>query len=311
MAVTGTLEQIREKVRRITGRLSVNQLTNEDLDDYINDFYIYDLPQHLRLWNLKENYTLDLIPTQNIYNYPFNTNITIEPPCYVDGYEIQLFQSQEEFYNVFPNQRRLENFATATGIAGPYAGTLTGTPITRNSVRITVVDAAGTSLVAQDNGAGTFTGNVVAGSTINYVTGAVAALTWTSAIANGTIMEVHYLNWQQGRPFAVLFFNDELTFYPVPDGGYEFSCQTFINPIELTAGNQPEIRDWWNLIAYGTAQKIFAENLDMESYAKIEPLFDKHKRLVERRTLVQLKNQRASTIYTQQPSGRVPFSSTI
>lgn len=311
MTVTGTLEQIRIKVRRLVGMPSENQLTTADLDDYINDFYQYDLPEHLRLWNLKENYTLDLIPTQNLYNYPFNTNISIEPPCYVDGYETQLFQSQEEFYNVFPNHRRRENFDTGTGIVGPYAGTLTGTPVTRNTVRITVIDAVGTSLVATDNGAGTFTGNVVAGSTINYATGAVAALTWTSAIAAGTIMQVHYLMWQQGRPYAVLFFDHELMFYPVPDFGYEFSAQTFVNPAELTAGNQPEVRDWWNLIAYGAALKIFSDNLDMESYAKIDILFDKQKRLVERRTLVQLKNQRTATIYTQNPTYRVPFSSTI
>ena len=39
MAVTGNLEQIRTKVRKITGMLSVNQLSLSDLDDYINDFY--------------------------------------------------------------------------------------------------------------------------------------------------------------------------------------------------------------------------------------------------------------------------------
>ena len=40
MAVTGTLEQIRAKVRKVTGMLSPNQLSNDDLDDYINDFYL-------------------------------------------------------------------------------------------------------------------------------------------------------------------------------------------------------------------------------------------------------------------------------
>ena len=62
MAVTGTLEQIRAKTRKITGRLSVNQLSNDDLNNYINDFYVYELPQHLKLWDLT-NVESPLFPT--------------------------------------------------------------------------------------------------------------------------------------------------------------------------------------------------------------------------------------------------------
>ena len=53
--VTGILEQIRVKVRRITGRPSVNQLSNDDLDAYINDFYVNDLPLISTLFNLNNS----------------------------------------------------------------------------------------------------------------------------------------------------------------------------------------------------------------------------------------------------------------
>lgn len=310
--VTGALDQIQTKVRRITGMLSVNQLSDNDLNGYINDFYQYDLPEHLRLWNTHGVYTLSLIPQQSEYAFPFNTWTSLEPPCYVDGYEIQLFQSLEEFYTTYPDQRRLETLATGTGIAGPYAGTLTGTPVTEGTVRLTVVDNAGNSLVATENGTGVFTGNVLAGSTINYTTGAIAGITWTGAIAAGTLIRAHYINWQTGRPQGVLFNEQRMVFYPVPDIAYEFRCSGFRNPAELAAASdEPRVRDWWTLIAYGASLKIFADNLDMESYAKVDILFDKQKRLVERRTLTQLKNQRAATIYSQHAVGVTPFNSNI
>jgi hypothetical protein len=317
MAVTGTLEQIRDKVRRITGRLSPNQLTDLELDDYINDFYIYDLPAHLKTWNLNNQLSPifgpddALIPDRAWYVVDWNDFPNIQPPFYVGGYEIQYFQDREAFFNFFPVQSRRQLLSTGTGIAGPYAGTITETPILEQGIFISAVDNAGNSLHCDANNAGVLAGDVIAGGTVNYQTGAVAGLTWTGVIAIGEPIWAQSMTYVSARPQAVLYIDGALFFYPVPDIAYEFSCAVYEVPDALEAGDQPLVRDWWNLIAYGASQKIFAENLDMESYAKIEPLFDKHKRLVERRTLVQLKNQRTSTIYTQQMNGPRPFNSTI
>jgi hypothetical protein len=54
---------------------------------------------------------------------------------------------------------------------------------------------------------------------------------------------------------------------------------------------------WADVIAFGTALKIFQDNLDMESYQKVYPFFDNAKRLTGRRTLVQLATQKVATIY--------------
>jgi hypothetical protein len=318
MAVTGTLEQIRSKVRRITGRLSANQLTDAELDDYINDFYQYDFPAHLKTWNLSTQLTPifgaddALIPDRAFYVFDWNAFTNVSPPFYVGGYEIQYFQDREAFFNFFPTQARVQQLSTGTGVAGPYAGTITGTPILEQGIFISAVNNAGASLHCTANNAGVLQGDVIAGGTINYQTGAIAGLTWNAGnIAIGEPIWAQSVTYASGRPQAVLFIDGTLFFYPVPDIAYEVSAMVYQVPDELTAGDQPIVRDWWNLIAYGASMKIFAENLDMESYNKILPIFDQHKRLVERRTLVQLKNQRTATIYTQQPSGRVPFSSTI
>jgi len=318
MAVTGTLEQIRTKVRRITGMLSPNQLSNDDLDDYINDFYQYDFPAHIKTWNLTTNlppiFGPDdaLIPDRAIYVYDWNLYTNMGPPCYVGGHEIQLFQDQEAFFNIFPTRTRRTQLSTGTGVAGPYGGTITNTPILEQGVFISAVNNAGASLHCDANNAGVLAGDVLAGGTINYQTGVVAGLTWNAGnIAIGEPIWAQSMTYASGRPEAVLFYDGVLLFYPVPDIAYEFSCKVNRVPDELTAGDQPMIREWWNLIAYGASLKIFGDNMDLESYQKIEVLFEKQKRLVERRTLCQLKNQRVATIYTEGVIGQTSFSSTL
>jgi len=318
MAVTGTLEQIRTKVRKITGMLSVNQLSNDDLDNYINDFYQYDFPAHLKTWNLTTAlppiFGVDdvLIPDQAIYVYDWNTYTNMGPPCYVGGYEIQLFQDQEAFFNIFPTRTRRTQLSTGTGVAGPYGGTITDTPILQQGIFISAVNNAGASLHCTANNAGVLAGDVLAGGTINYQTGVVAGLTWDAGnIAVGEPIWAQSMTYASGRPEAVLFYDGALLFYPVPDIAYEFSCKVNRVPDALEAGDQPMVRDWWNLIAYGASLKIFGDNMDLESYQKIEVLFEKQKRLVERRTLCQLKNQRVATIYTEGVVSQTPFSSTL
>jgi len=322
MAVTGNLEQIRTKVRKITGMLSVNQLSLSDLDDYINDFYQYDLPAHLKTWNLKTMLSPifgpddALIPNRAWYVFDWNSFTNIEPPFYVGGCEIQYFQNSEAFFNFFPTRSRRQQLSTGTGIAGPYAGTITETPIFEQGVFISTIDNAGNSLHTSANNAGQFNGTgvvgpVPAGGTINYLTGAVAGLTWTGAIAAGEPIWAQSMTYATGRPEAVLLVDGALFFYPVPDIAYEIGCTVYQVPDVLEAGDQPVVRDWWNLIAYGAALKIFADNLDMDSYQKVDLLFEKQKRLVARRTMTQLKNQRTATIYTQGAQGQTAFRSTL
>lgn len=319
MAVTGNLDQIRSKVRNITGMLSTNQISVADLDNYINDFYKYDLPAHLKLWNLSSLTDLNggpqltLEPNVAEYNFSQNEYTNIKPPIYVGGCEVQLYQSVEEFFNTYPQRSIKSRLTTGTNSAGPYSGTISNIPIRINTVFISVVDNSGNSLSCRDDGAGNLVGaDVVAGGTINYITGAVANLTWNGVIAAGEQIWAQSITYQTGRPEAMLFYDNILFFYPVPDIAYEVKFDSIRTPADLVnTTDEPEVRDWWTLIAYGASLKIFADNLDMESYSKIDILFDKQKRLVERRTLTQLKNQRVATIYTQGVTHATPFSSTL
>lgn len=306
---------IEQKVRRLTKSPSDNQLTQQEVFDNINTFYLYDFPEHLRLMNLKETFNIITEPNIDIYNFTPNTVVSIEPPVYIGGMEIMFFQDREQYFTIYPEIERNETLTTGSGIAGPYGGTLTGIPIKRSRILISTVDNAGNALSAQDtpitSTTGTFGGtDVVAGSTINYITGVIAGVTWTGVIAAGENIQIQTVNYQSARPQAVLFYNDILQLSPVPDQAYEMVINAYVTPAALlTTTTEPELREWWQLLALGAARKIFGDRLDMESYQKIDILFDEQKRLVERRTLKQLSNQRVSTIYSDDFNFVRPFRS--
>ena len=367
-----TLANIRAKVRRVTGRASENQLSNTDLDGYINDFLVYELPSHTRLMYNRQTYSFQLTPNVAVYsiNAFKNDYMTFEPPAYVDGFEMQYMQSEQSFYQMYPRLKYSVTLTAGNNTTGPYTGTYSYTPIVPETVVISTLDINGNSQVAVDNGLGvlitgklaitgitqavaavvtipgvavnigdlvyidgvqgmtqinggayvvtgvvgnevtinvnstlfsayTFGGNFsIQSGTINYTTGAVAALTWLAIIPTGEIIYISANDYVVGRPYAVLYFNNEFRFWPFPDRAYTFEIVTYKNPAQLLAvGQAPELNLWGDVIAYGASQKIFADNLDMESYGKVQILFDEHKRLAERRTLKQLSNQRVSTIY--------------
>jgi len=306
------LAAIRLKVRRLTAKPSANQLTNVELDDYINTFYQYDLPEHLRLLSLKELFTFTTAPNIDIYAFTQNLNLTVEGPVLVGGFKAQLYLSRAAFFNDYPEIQVIQTLATGTGITGPYSGTITAAPIKRSRVLLSTADNTGASLTALDNGTGSFTGDVVAGSTIDYITGAIANLTWNGVIAAGTVIRAQSINYAAARPFAFLFYNDSFQAYPVPDQAYRVEMDTYVTPTAFAnTTDNPQLIEWWQLISYGAAMKVFADELDLESIAKIQPLFDEQKRLVERRTIKQISIKRSQTIYTDNLGFRNPYPSNI
>ena len=67
-----TLANIRTKVRRLTRSPSPTQLTNDEIDTYVNDFLIYDFPQHLLLNTFRRTLTFYTQPNVDVYD----TNVT-------------------------------------------------------------------------------------------------------------------------------------------------------------------------------------------------------------------------------------------
>ena len=63
-----TLQDIQIKVRRLTRSPSSAQLSDDDLNNYINTFVVYDFPEHLRMFNLRTTFTFICNAFQDEYN---------------------------------------------------------------------------------------------------------------------------------------------------------------------------------------------------------------------------------------------------
>lgn len=302
-----TLATIKAKVRRITGRPSVNQLSDADLQTYINEFLVYDFPLHCRMFYERVPYSFMLSP--RLGRYPItdfkNLYMNFEEPVYVDNFQIQYAQDERSFNNMYPRYKYSTNFATGDGGPGPYAGTYTYTPIESGTCIISAalngnILATATDVFTQ-NTVSTFvdeTGAPIVGSNINYLTGVITGITFIGPIPLGNQITISASTYVTGRPITCLYSNNEFRFYPFPDRGYQFTIMTYKNPNALlNDASSPELNIWVEPISYGTSMKIFAENMDTENYTKALAFFDMHLELAERRTLKQLSTQRVSTIF--------------
>lgn len=347
MSAPTNLTAIRQKVRRITGRPSAAQITDSEIDNYINTFYRYDFPEQLRLENLRINYEFATNPNIAVYDFPRNTYLTNMPPVFIGGYQTRMTQSRENFFRVNPQLNLLQqSVATGNGTSGIYTGTITQVPlipgykpnppgaysdssIAGNDIAAqylkwnVLISASGTANATSgiapavslvDDGQGnlfdptdTSTDPAVRRGTINYITGALS-FTFSASIPTGNAINVQAIPYVASRPQTVMFFEDQFIFYPVPDQAYTVSFEVYKYPTELlNATDNPQLQEWWQLLAYGAADKIFADNADFENLTKYRPLLDEQMRLALRRTIVQQSSERVATIYENQNQASINF----
>lgn len=341
-----TLGDIIQKVRRITKSPSPNQITDGQIIQYVNTYFLYDFPQELRLENTLSNFSFTTIPYQESYKLPTDSVITVEPPVYINGYQSFFTQSQDKFYLLYPRLAiTASNIAVGNGSTGPYSFTLSNTPLLQNNLVISTVDASGNAQIATDIPVNTATGKLMGDSVapyiantqsyIDYISGQ-GSITFSSIVANGVSINAQLVQYSPSRPVAMLFFQDTFYLRPVPDSAYLVNIQAYINPIACLTGQMynpptvggttdtnypsppntanvpvgfqvdtetPQLKQWWQLIAWGAAMKVFEDRGDLENIQRFMPLFEKQKRLVLRRTLIEMANERSATIYTEQAQG--------
>ena len=341
MTFPSTLGDIRQKVRRITGRPSAAQITDAEIDDYVNTFYRFDLPQHLKLESLLINYEFTTTANIPVYDFPRDTYLTNMPPVFIAGYRTYMTQSRENYFRNNPQLNFLqESVATGNGTVGPYTGTLINRPIipgfkpnppgaysdstiAGNDIEaqflkwnvifsgLGAADATSgipPSITLVDDGQGnlfdeadTTTDPASNRGTINYLTGVFTINTFAAAIPTGNEINAQYIPYVASRPQSVTFFEDQFIVYPIPDQAYTVSFEVYKYPTALaTSTEDPQLQEWWQLLAYGAADKIFADNANFEDLQQFRPLLQEQMNLVLRRTIVQYTSERTSTIYTDQ-----------
>jgi hypothetical protein len=328
-----TLAAIETKVRRLTRSPSTAQLSQAELDEYINTFVVYDIPSHLRLFNLRTTfsfYTSPFIdtyetdttnPNSPLFNFK-NKYITTHEPMYIAGYPALVSQSREQFFGIYPIVNSIQSIGVqGDGITTTFTGTINNgnaptpsnanSPILANNVLFSSVDVINGPLAMIDVPIGNGTiGNLVVPNNpttpfpdltnnIDYVTGQFT-VTFPSAPAAGATINSQTVPYVAALPQAVCYFDDKFILRPVPDQPYKVNMEVYVRPTDLLAQNQsPELEQWWQYIAYGAAKKVFEDRMDMDSVQLIMPEYLKQESQVLRTTIVQLTKQRVGTIYTE------------
>jgi hypothetical protein len=179
---TATLLDVQTKVRRLTRSPSMAQLSDTDLNNYINTFVLFDFPESLRLFDLKTTFTFYTNPFQDVYPtsiasfggasgastnplYDFkNLYTSINPPLYVAGFNCLYTQSREEFFNIYPKLNSISSIGrtgdgSTTNFSGVVNTSQTSVPpnvtqeivLLQNQVLFSSVDINGNGLALIDS----------------------------------------------------------------------------------------------------------------------------------------------------------------
>jgi len=318
-----TLTQIRTKVRRLTRSPSSSQLTDAQIDDYVNTFVLYDFPEFtvdnklvfFLMPNVDQYGTNEENGDDPLYNFK-NVYLSVSKPVYVAGEEIAFSQSREPFFRQYPQTELLESVGTGDNVTTAFAGTLSTVPVLARTVSFSSIDDDGSGIVISDvpivdgvTGIITTTGDLtepdsdVSVGVINYLTG-VYAFTFPVAPGTGEDVVAQTYRYAAAKPRAVLFEDRVFTFRPVPDKTYRVEIDAFKRPTELLDGtDEPDIAQWWQYISYGASKKVFEDRMDVESVQAISPEFFRQRSLVLQRLVVQQSSERTATIYTERGAG--------
>lgn len=327
-----TLQQINIKVRRLTRSPSASQITDSQINDYVNTFILYDLPENLKIFSLHKTFsfycepyidrysTNTTDPTNQFYNFK-NQYLSIAKQITMAGFPAMLSESREQFFGIYPLTFSINAIAYGDGVNTSFTGYLGSAqagfgggfvPIIRNEVLFSSVDIYnnGLSVIDQPRANSDLgdliiptsiynTSPTVAGF-INYITGQYGFF-FPNPPAAQAVINSQTIPFVPARPQAMLYFDDTFILRPVPDQPYKITMECFTRPSTLlNSTDMPQLSEWWQYIAYGTAKKIFEDRMDMESLQMIMTEFKNQERLALRRTLVNAASERTSTIYTEQ-----------
>lgn len=272
MSTVWDLIRLRSEIRNITGLFDTSQMSDEELDNHINDFYLYDFPEELRSLRLKGYYEFNTIPNVSTYTFQQNTYITnagditvnnlgsnraiynVLPPVYVDGFQSAWYQDPDTFQRIWPDLNTVQKAVEVTdGIESQFTFTLSATPILQGSVLIgcsrpnatTPIPTEAFRDLPQEDG---FTNpgqlyrtsdNAAFGS-INYLTGEVT-IEFSAVPQAGIPINAHFYPYVASRPRDILFYNQKLTVRPVPQDVYKVKMVAQYQPTVLLNTGAPDL----------------------------------------------------------------------
>ena len=361
----GIFSDIITWVRRLIKSPSAQSISDVVIGDYINRFVTYDMPERIQLFELKRQYTFETI--ENVFeyqapftststgNFPFNNNPppflltppatqnqTVMPvyqmfrtPIYCDGIEMGWYQSNEQFYKVFPELVLNEFPIQGDGTTGPFTVAFGRNPILQGFIDdlgsllpyvfITAFDSSGNRqyivdssfknssgqgiLIQTDSTFQNIIGAPLTGGypptgggsgTVDYVNG-TASFSFASAVPNGSNIETQVSPFSAGFPRICLFFNNIFKLYPVPDRSYKIQVDAYItSSVFFNTTSAIPFAYMSEYLARGAARKILSDQGDYDQVQFYEPFFREQENLVLRRSSRQRATERTPTIFSAQ-----------
>jgi hypothetical protein len=133
--------------------------------------------------------------------------------------------------------------------------------------------------------------------TVNYVTTQINFLI-PVPIQAGSNLNIWVATYQVGRPYNLLFWNNEFTIRPVPDNVYLVEVETFMTPTQfMMSTDHPILNQWAQYIAYGAAMEILRDRQDMEGVQNLMEGFKRQEAMVLERQAVEEIQQPNITLF--------------
>lgn len=310
---SSTVAFIRKKVRRLTASSGASTLTTAIIDEYINNFLLQDFAYAIKLDQMRSVYTFYSQPYIDRYPVDVNYVMGFRSPAYVEGIRASFYKERDQFYNLWP---RFPTQFLQSPEAGSFSFTLPG-PFLSKEVTIGATNASGTVIRIADDGNGILqvltpntqtsvptqmqtptapipgmlnqnTGNPGLNSpknvgTVNYVTGVFTIDFATAGITIDTDvqMNIWVSQYQVGRPYSMLFWNNEMTIRPVPDNVYKCEIECYLTPVQfMLTTDTPILNQWAQYIAYGAACEILRDRQDFDGLNQLMEGFKRQEELV-------------------------------
>lgn len=139
--------------------------------------------------------------------------------------------------------------------------------------------------------------------TVNYVTTQINLLLPVQLQA-GSVLNIWAATYQVGRPYNLLFWNNEFTIRPVPDNVYLCEVEAYQTPAQfLMTTDNPQLNQWWQYLAYLAAAEILRDRQDMEGVQNLQEGLKRQEGLVLERQAVEELFQPNITLFNSTQQG--------
>jgi len=109
-----TLADIRAKVRTLSSRPSTNQISNDNIDTYINDFYRFDFCELVGLESFRSDWTQEATVTDSGEYTISEDVVNLEEPVFANDEKITVYYDKDWFYSDYPDE---EDYITSPTLA--------------------------------------------------------------------------------------------------------------------------------------------------------------------------------------------------